>query len=352
VNDGTLYIIPANFETIGGSIPSWSRVWSNAFRDVILLHEIVHVLQYRRLDLKRFVFDARSQEELIARSAVIEGHAQHLAHEAALPLGLKDAFDLMTTVQSKAPEEIPDGFMKSFIEGAQSITSFPYQGGLKFWRAVVLELGYDAALERIFSAPPTSVAMIADPAKYMTRISAFNTARRRVARWVRDVEGEVVSVLERRGSARSIGFEIDGLTLRLSLDPDGVLGVVAEGGKLPARTDRWLGYARELVAGVEKEAPWRGLRGDEAKDAFVRTLHGDGWGLRWRAIRNLGRMTDREGVTAALRRALEDGDARIRAAALRALDRAGLLRESDARMSEDVDWEVAAAAREVVIPDR
>ena len=73
----------------------------------------------------------------------------------------------------------------------------------------------------------------------------------------------------------------------------------------------------ELVRASHASSPWSGVPRAEIAAAFRAALQHEHWGVRWRAARNLGRLSDVSAETeAAAIGALSDDDPSVRIAAL------------------------------------
>ena len=167
---GVLEICPENFLVLTEIEPSWRGMLDRDFLDVLLLHELVHVFQERRF--AGFLGAPSSLEQLQARHAVLEGHAQYVAREAAKRRGLDAAFALFEKVNTEVPPSVKDPALRRSIEDSVAQLAFVYTDGEKFFRAVTEKLGYEKALDRVFSSPPATVRAIRTPqASSMRRLS-------------------------------------------------------------------------------------------------------------------------------------------------------------------------------------
>ncbi len=343
IRRGTVFIVPENFVEIDAMFPG---VYSDDMRDAVLLHEMVHVMQVRAQDLFRFYTAASAGEEFVARAAVVEGHAQYLAARAASKAGpaIDRAFRRFSDIQSKAPKSIDNAAARSLIEGLQAMSSFPYASGRMFVERVIGRLGYRAGVKHLFAHPPESIEAITSDGLYMPDVSNLVRAHKRIHRWLGDTQSDLTHTRISSGALPQHVYQIGGGALRLSLSDDSGLTVAwDESPRDEPFGTRVLSCAQALLAGVITPAPWAGRKGDFALAAFVEALTQPDWALRWRAARNLGRLSDREGILPALRTARGDADPRVRVAAVRSMIRRGVFAQEDiAATKNDADWEVRA----------
>jgi HEAT repeat protein len=167
LGSGTIHVCPENFRSIAGLDASWKGILAQDALDAVLLHEMVHVFQMRRFDLARFVGAPPSIEQLIARSSVIEGHAQYVGRMAAKRRGLDAASGLIDRAQTEVPASIEDPAMRHLTEVLAANFAFAYVEGEKFVGAVVGKLGYEEAAERIFASPPETLRAVSNPGEYL-----------------------------------------------------------------------------------------------------------------------------------------------------------------------------------------
>jgi HEAT repeat protein len=167
VESGAIHICPDNFRRIAEVDASWKGLLSQDVLDAVLLHEMVHVFQMRRLGLARFVRALPSTEQLTARSAVIEGHAQYVGRLAASRRGLEAAVALIDRANTEVPSSVEDPSLRHLSEVMGANLGFAYLDGEKFVSAVVAKLGYASAVQRIFSSPPATLRAVSNPSEYL-----------------------------------------------------------------------------------------------------------------------------------------------------------------------------------------
>lgn len=167
LSTGAIHVCPENFRRIAAMDESWKALLSQDALDAVLLHEMVHVFQARRFGLARFVGAPTSVEQLTARSAVIEGHAQYVGRIAAKRRGLDDAAGLIDRTQTEVPASVEDPALRHFAEVVGANLAFAYVEGEKFVGAVASKLGYGKAVERIFLSPPETLRVVSNPDEYL-----------------------------------------------------------------------------------------------------------------------------------------------------------------------------------------
>jgi len=157
--------------------------------DLILLHELVHVHQARHLETPAFHASARSRADLLARKAVFEGHAEHVARRIASRIGLADLVAKRSARRDPQPEamEFPEAERRIAVADG----SFAYEQGAAFVDAIVERLGYDEAVRRIFRSPPT-LAAVSRPEEYFAGNppSRWGPVAEDARRWLARERGE------------------------------------------------------------------------------------------------------------------------------------------------------------------
>ena len=132
--------------------------------DLILLHELIHVYQHRHLESLSFYESVRSRADILARAAVLEGHAEYLTRRIASKIGLADLYDKSVRTRTEVPADAKE-WAKIELRISAAKLFFPYTNGREFVASVVEKLGYEAAVRRMFTHPP-SLAAVSRPEWY------------------------------------------------------------------------------------------------------------------------------------------------------------------------------------------
>ncbi len=159
--------------------------WMGAgLQQPVAVHELTHALQDQYYNLDTFLSskDANnkdvSTDQLLARSALIEGDATAVMIDATLkeqrmpPLAQQDNIDLFMlqfVLSSK--------LVGSASKGSQNIMSmmiFPYSSGLRFVHAVLRKSGYSGIVD-IFHNPPANTQAILHPELFLSGKSKVTT---------------------------------------------------------------------------------------------------------------------------------------------------------------------------------
>ncbi len=164
---GMLLVCPETFSSLAEAGEEFKGMLNQEYLDIILIHETIHVFQHRRFPLDQFIGDSQDIEEMIARSSVIEGHTEYIVERVARKRGLLDAFRLDEKISAQFPTFSFAGGRREFEENlAESLVSFPYLHGRKFFEKLVERFGYEKALETVFKHPPKKTFAIVYPEKY------------------------------------------------------------------------------------------------------------------------------------------------------------------------------------------
>jgi hypothetical protein len=136
-----------------------------------MAHELVHVLQDRRVGLERFLAGRPGySDEGLARQALVEGEAVALQHELKLRRegrelgGLTDVADLQRAIRTSATGPVvarAPGYIRTML-------LFPYADGLGFLHAFRRRHPW-SALSTVYQDPPRSASQILHPERYLDR---------------------------------------------------------------------------------------------------------------------------------------------------------------------------------------
>lgn len=152
--------------------------------DLILLHELVHVHQHRHLIPPAFHKSVRSRADILARRAVLEGHAEYLTRRIAARIGLADTYDRYARART---DPFPKAKEIAKEEGRIAVadTYFAYLQGERFIAAIVERDGYDEAMREIVRSPP-SLESISRPGTYLREVdvSRWGPVAEDLRRWL------------------------------------------------------------------------------------------------------------------------------------------------------------------------
>ncbi len=147
----------------------------------VMAHELTHALQDQNYGLEKWMGkgvsektpaeEARGDEEIAARHAVVEGQAMAVMIDYLLaPTG-------GSVVNSPL---ITEAIQKSMMETADSpvfnraplflkrVLLFPYRYGLDFERELLIKGGKEKAFAGVFKSPPQSTRQVMEPATYLS----------------------------------------------------------------------------------------------------------------------------------------------------------------------------------------
>jgi hypothetical protein len=140
-----------------------------------LAHELAHALADQQHPLKKYLRDAKDDEDATARQAVVEGQATWLSwaylsrragRKAEVPAALLDE---LANSAGASGDNFPV-FSQAPLYIRESLT-FPYTEGMRFQDAVFRRLG-SAAFERVFRDPPHDSQQIIHPDIYLAAKAA------------------------------------------------------------------------------------------------------------------------------------------------------------------------------------
>lgn len=209
------------FRLVLGLLPRSDFAKDPRAPDLILLHELVHVHQHWHLETPAFHASARSRADILARRAVLEGHAEHLTRRIATRIGLGDLYEKYLA-RSEPPAKAKE-FLKAEHRVSAADVYFAYAQGERFVAEVVRRLGYDEAVRRIFKSPPT-LAAVSRPELYFegSEPSRWDPVAEDLRRWLARERGQanlepiaVPMVREMAGEAAG-GFR-EGFSLNVGL---------------------------------------------------------------------------------------------------------------------------------------
>ncbi len=146
----------------------------------VMAHELTHALQDQNFGLEKWIGkgtsektpteEARGDEEIAARHAVVEGQAMAVMIDYLLAPTGNSVVNSPTITQA-----IQQGMMESddspvfnraplFIK---RVLLFPYRDGLNFERELLVKGGKDKAFAGVFKSPPRNTRQVMEPATYL-----------------------------------------------------------------------------------------------------------------------------------------------------------------------------------------
>jgi hypothetical protein len=146
----------------------------------VMAHELTHALQDQNFGLEKWIRhgtsektatdEARGDEEIAARHAVVEGQAMAVMIDYLLaPTGNNIVNSPMIT------QAIQQGMMESadspvFTRAPlflKRVLLFPYRYGLDFERELLIKAGKEKAFAGVFQSPPQNTRQVMEPATYL-----------------------------------------------------------------------------------------------------------------------------------------------------------------------------------------
>jgi hypothetical protein len=146
----------------------------------VMAHELTHALQDQNFGLEKWVGkgtsaktateEARGDEEIAARHAVVEGQAMAVMIDYLLAPTGNSVLNSPTITQA-----IQQGMMESedspvFTRAPlflKRVLLFPYREGLNFERELLVKGGKDKAFAGVFKFPPQNTRQVMEPATYL-----------------------------------------------------------------------------------------------------------------------------------------------------------------------------------------
>jgi hypothetical protein len=150
-----------------------------SLQDPIAIHELTHALQDQHFDLESIMDESLSSDELIARSALIEGDATLVMTDYSRRLAgmhsIREDENVSTFMLQTIIAASFGGTMKDAPPALQAMVLFPYISGLKFAHALVRE-GDFLLINKALRNPPQGTNEILHPEKFIERIKANETS--------------------------------------------------------------------------------------------------------------------------------------------------------------------------------
>ncbi len=146
----------------------------------VMAHELTHALQDQNFGLEKWIEkgtsektpteEARGDEEIAARHAVVEGQAMAVMIDYLLAPTGNSVVNSPTITQA-----IQQGMMESDDSPVfnraplflKRVLLFPYREGLNFERELLVKGGKDKAFAGVFKSPPQNTRQVMEPATYL-----------------------------------------------------------------------------------------------------------------------------------------------------------------------------------------
>jgi hypothetical protein len=146
----------------------------------VLAHELTHALQDQNFGLEKWIGrgtsektpteEARGDEEIAARHAVIEGQAMAVMIDYLLaPTGNSVANSPMITeaIQQGMADSADSPVFNRAPLFLKRVMLFPYREGLTFERELLVKGGKEKAYAGVFKSPPLNTRHLMEPATYL-----------------------------------------------------------------------------------------------------------------------------------------------------------------------------------------
>lgn len=201
-------IIKLYKEQVGGFYNPEEKFYAMAswmpasLQDPVAIHELTHAVQDQHFDLESLMNPSLFSDQMVARSALIEGDAMLVMTDysrmlVGLPSILEDdnvsSFMLQTILAASY-----GGNMKDTPPALQAMLIFPYISGLKFAHSIAKDGGYET-INIALKNPPLGTFEILHPEKYLERIQSIEAeeARSHKQKQNRELESsEAVSLVK------------------------------------------------------------------------------------------------------------------------------------------------------------
>ena len=136
----------------------------------IAVHELTHALQDQYFNLQTFLdLKMQSNDELLARSALVEGDATAVMYDFARVTAGQKRLEEESNVEGLMLQSVISASMVAGMgkvpKTLQSMLIFPYTSGLRFAHELLRKGGYKQ-IDQAFNKPPRSTEEILHPEKY------------------------------------------------------------------------------------------------------------------------------------------------------------------------------------------
>ncbi|HEX9120503.1 MAG TPA: hypothetical protein VF840_08185 [Terriglobales bacterium] len=146
----------------------------------VMAHELTHALQDQNFGLEKWVGkgtsektpteEARGDEEIAARHAVVEGQAMAVMIDYLLaPTGnsVLNSPAITQAIQQGMMESDDSPVFNRAPLFLKRVLLFPYRDGLNFERELLVKGGKDKAFAGVFKSPPQNTRQVMEPATYL-----------------------------------------------------------------------------------------------------------------------------------------------------------------------------------------
>jgi hypothetical protein len=146
----------------------------------VMAHELTHALQDQNFGLEKWTEkgtsekapteEARGDEEIAARHAVVEGQAMAVMIDYLLaPTGgsVANSPAITQAIQQGMMESDDSPVFNRAPLFLKRVLLFPYRDGLNFERELLLKGGKDKAFAGVFKSPPQNTRQVMEPATYL-----------------------------------------------------------------------------------------------------------------------------------------------------------------------------------------
>jgi hypothetical protein len=153
----SILLLPGNLKPVLRSMQVEER-YSRDLIEVILAHELTHYVQDAHFDIGEHAAAITNQDEFIAWTMLVEGHASWVADRVASDLKLDEAAarlgegmaESAIVPNSASSRSIRDASQRGYVQGKKFVEEVFKKGGLP-------------AVQALFTKPPKDPALIEDP---------------------------------------------------------------------------------------------------------------------------------------------------------------------------------------------
>ena len=156
-----IHVVPGVIDDIEKAQPKLEKLGIDHLR-ALLAHEAAHAMDFPRYDFMAVRAKLEDNDAQQALNAIVEGHAQFVAEQAAKRWKIMPAFERLTAAIIGSPDDEGTDEQKAIRAAQLSQIRFAYDQGHAFFRAVA-KAGGSEAVERAMREPPTSSKMIEQP---------------------------------------------------------------------------------------------------------------------------------------------------------------------------------------------